>query len=298
MLPLHFFSPIKSFLYLCLFALLVLLSALAKAEPPALMLANVYDGNIELKDYWISEKLDGVRAYWDGRQLISRQGYLISAPTWFTADFPTMPLDGELWLRRNSFEQLSATVRQLTPNEHAWQQVSYQVFDMPMAELTFDQRLIKLQELGKLSNSRYLRIIHQFKLADEAQLLAELQRIVSLGGEGLMLHRGASLYRGVRSNDLLKLKTYEDAEAIVLAHLPGRGKYDGMLGSLLVETPDGIRFKLGTGFRDAERVNPPPIGSLVTYKFFGKTRNNVPRFASFLRVRSDLDFPSQETPAP
>jgi DNA ligase-1 len=86
----------------------------------------------------------------------------------------------------------------------------------------------------------------------------------------------------------LKLKTYEDAEAVVIAHLPGKGKYQGMMGALLVEMPDQRRFKIGTGFSDAQRADPPPIGSTITYKYFGKTSTQLPRFASFLRVRNEL----------
>jgi DNA ligase-1 len=252
------------------------------------MLANVYSGQIPLNDYWVSEKLDGVRAFWDGKRLISRQGYVFSAPQWFTADFPDDPLDGELWIARGTFEQLSSTVRQLTPDDGSWRRVTYQVFDMPVLDYTFDQRLQKLQALVAKESSPYIHVIDQFKVANEDALLVELQRVVTLGGEGLMLHRGNSLYHAGRSDDVLKLKTYEDAEAVVIAHLPGKGKYQGMMGSLLVETPTGLRFKLGSGFRDAERANPPPIGSVITYKHFGVTRKNTPRFASFLRIRSDM----------
>lgn len=281
------YLSIKKILFGCLLPF-VLSIAVANAQAPDLMLANVYSGQIPLNDYWISEKLDGVRAFWNGKRLISRQGYVFSAPQWFTADFPDDPLDGELWIARGTFEQLSSTVRQLTPDDGSWRRVTYQVFDMPVSDYTFDQRLQKLQALVAKEPSPYLHVIDQFKVANEDALLVELQRVVALGGEGLMLHRGNSLYHASRSDDLLKLKIYEDAEAVVIAHLPGKGKYQGMMGSLLVETPTGLRFKLGTGFRDVERANPPPIGSIVTYKYFGVTRKNTPRFASFLRIRSDI----------
>jgi len=80
----------------------------------------------------------------------------------------------------------------------------------------------------------------------------------------------------------------EGAEAVVVGHLPGKGRLAGMLGALLVETPDGRRFRLGTGFSDEERREPPPLGATVTYRYFGKTRNGVPRFASFLRIRNEM----------
>ncbi|MBU6466279.1 MAG: DNA ligase, partial [Burkholderiales bacterium] len=102
------------------------------------------------------------------------------------------------------------------------------------------------------------------------------------------LHRGDSLYREGRSDDLIKVKTHDDAEARVIAHLPGKGKHAGKMGALLLEMPGGQRFKLGTGFSDADRAAPPPVGSWVTYRFLGTHDSGLPRFASFVRVREDM----------
>lgn len=256
----------------------------AKAEAPALLLANIYDGQVQLEEYWVSEKLDGVRAYWNGRQLISRQGYVFNPPSWFIKGFPSTHLDGELWMGRGTFDQLSGIVRQQTPDHNQWRQVRYMVFDWPARDINFDQRLVHLKKVVGDSSSAYLYVVEQFKVTDQTALMRRLEQVVKQGGEGLMLHRGASFYRAARSDDLLKLKTWEDAEALVLAHIPGKGKYQGMMGALLVQTRDQRRFKIGTGFSDIERDNPPPVGSTITYKFFGKTSNDLPRFASFLRV--------------
>lgn len=278
--------PLAALLLFCVFCFFPITPAqAADPEPPGLLLANVYHDQIDLEDYWVSEKLDGVRAYWDGRRLISRQGNVFQAPAWFTRNFPATPLDGELWMGRGTFERLSGTVRQQVPDEVAWRQVRYMVFDLPASEGVFDQRLEQLRDLVQVVGSPYLQLVEQFRVESREELLERLSLIVSEGGEGLMLHRGSSLYQATRSDDLLKLKTYEDAEAVVVGHLPGKGKYEGMLGALLVETPEKLRFRLGTGFTDAQRANPPPIGSTVTYKYYGKTRNGIPRFASFLRVR-------------
>ena len=253
-------------------------------EPPKLMLANVYDEPVDLSDYWVSEKFDGVRAYWDGNRFISRQGNLYRAPGWFTEGFPDRPLDGELWMGRGTFAELSGAVRRQTPDDSQWQRIRFMVFDLPGSPVPFDQRLITLQALFAAQPSPYIALVEQFRVSSHEMLEARLQEVVEQGGEGLMLHRGDSLYRAARTDDLLKVKIYRDAEAVVIAHIRGDGKYAGMLGSMVVETPDALRFRLGTGFSDAERANPPPIGSTVTYKYFGKTNDGVPRFASFLRV--------------
>ena len=256
-----------------------------KPAQPELMLANVYEPGIDLNAYWVSEKYDGVRAYWNGHQFISRQGNPYPSPDWFVAGFPLVPLDGELWIARNRFEQLVGTVRQQEPDAQAWRQVRYMVFDLPASAKPFGQRLEELRRLlGKLDNP-YIRLVPQTRVADQGELRALLDEVVAGGGEGLMLHRDDSLYRAARSDDLLKLKRYEDAEARVVAHLPGSGKYAGMLGSLLVETEDGLRFRIGTGMSDGQRRNPPAVGAIITFTYHGKTRRGVPRFASFLRVR-------------
>ncbi len=267
---------------------------LAQAEPD-LLLAKSYSEGVELSDYWVSEKLDGVRAYWDGQRLISRGGNRIHAPEWFTREFPAEPMDGELWMGRGRFAEVSAAARRQQPNTVEWRQIKLMVFDLPADDRIFDRRLAAMRKLIEAANSPYLAVIEQYRLVDHRALMKELDRVVAQGGEGLMLHRGGSLYVSGRSDDLLKVKRYEDAEAVVIAHLPGQGKYRGHLGALLVRTPDGREFKLGSGFSDLERADPPPIGALVTYKYYGLTSKGLPRFASFMRIR-DLPNLSRTQP--
>jgi len=263
---------------------------LAKDVPkPNIMLANVYHEGIDLDDYWVSEKFDGVRALWDGNKFISRGGNIYHAPAWFIEDFPKQRLDGELWIARQSFELLVSTVRDKTPDDKAWTKVKFMVFDIPDIEAIFDQRLLQLNNIIKTAQIAWLQPVRQIKLKDHQALIRYLDKVTKLGSEGLMLHKGSSFYRGKRSGDLLKVKAYEDAEAVVVGHIPGKGKYADALGALLVSLDSGIRFKIGTGFSDAERRNPPKIGSVITYQFRGKTKNNIPRFASYLRERTDVE---------
>lgn len=253
---------------------------------PALMLANRYHADIQLSEYWVSEKLDGVRAYWNGENLISRQGNIYHAPHWFIADFPNSTLDGELWLGRQRFDELSGTVRKDIPIDSEWMLIRYMVFDSPDAGGNFDQRLAQLKTIIDGKSSPYLKLVKQQKFSAEPALMAYLDEVIALGGEGVMLHLGSAPYRSIRSDDLLKLKRYQDAEAVVIGHLPGKGKYEGMLGAILVETDDGRRFKIGSGFSDAQRQAPPAIGTNITYKYVGLTSTGIPRFASFLRIRN------------
>ncbi|GHA21636.1 DNA ligase [Oceanisphaera arctica] len=268
---------------------LVLLSGTGYAESmalPPLQLAAEYQQQ-DVTHYRVSEKLDGVRAYWNGRELLSRGGHRFSAPDWFVAGFPDMALDGELWLGRGRFEDLSAAVRRYRPDEPEWRQIRFMVFDLPASELPFETRLTALERLFSHLDSPYIELLEQRRLPDNAALAAYLTEVEALGGEGLMLRHRDSLYLPTRNQDLLKLKRFQDAEARVLAHLPGQGKFEGMLGALLVETDDGRRFKLGTGFSDRQRQQPPAVGSIVTYRYRGETGQRMPRFASFVRIRND-----------
>lgn len=277
-----------SYHFLILILLFLTPSAFCQ-QPPPLQLANIYTHQINPKDYWVSEKLDGVRAYWNGKNLISRQGHTINAPLWFIENFPSESLDGELWIGHNQFEQVSGITRQLKPNDTEWKKVRFMVFDMPQNPHIFTQRLEMMKKLVATVRSEYLQVIPQYKVKSQQELMQQLNNILKAGGEGLMLRRDESYYQAGRNNDLLKLKAFIDAEAVVIAHIPGKGKYQNMLGALLVENSDKVRFKIGTGFSDAQRKNPPKIGSIITYKYFGKTKNNIPRFAGFVRIRQDLD---------
>lgn len=275
---------LKAILFLCCLNTTI---SFADKLKPNLLLANIYNSNIPLQNYWISEKLDGVRAFWNGKNLLSRQGNIFHAPEWFTRVLPETTLDGELWLRRGEFEQVSGLVRRDSPNESDWREVKFMVFDLPSHAGTFDQRLNRLKAVIAEINAPHVQLVEQFKVSSHKVLMKKLDDVVEQGGEGLMLHLASSLYKSGRSDDLLKLKKHFDAEAVVIAYLPGKGKYEGMLGSMLVETADKIRFKIGSGLSDEERKSPPAIGSVITYKYFGLTRKGVPRFASFMRVRNN-----------
>lgn len=261
----------------------------ARAGRPApLMLAHAYRGGVPLAAYAVSEKYDGVRGYWDGQALWTRGGEPVAAPQWFTRSLPAQPLDGELWAGHGRFAKTVSTVRQQAPDEAAWREIRFMLFDLPRHGGRFAERAAALERLASATGQPWLVAVRQQSVANAAALQALLQQTVQAGGEGLMLHRLDALHQPGRSRDLLKLKPHDDADARVLAHVAGKGKYQGVLGALWVETPEGIRFKLGTGFDDAGRRNPPAVGSWISYRHRGETDAGIPRFASFQRVRADL----------
>lgn len=262
----------------------MLLAWLGGLGAPALalepLLAKNAPAGVDPVPYLVSEKLDGVRALWDGQALRFRSGRAVTAPGWFLAALPKTPLDGELWMGRRRFDELSGAVRRTEPVDTEWRRISYRVFELPAGEGPFEQRADRLKALA----SDFVVPVEQQRFRSNAELRAKLKQVVDAGGEGLMLHRADAPVASGRGDLLLKLKPQADAEAVVVGHEPGKGRLAGQLGALELKTPEGVRFKLGTGFSDAQRRNPPPVGATVTYRYRDVTPSGKPRFASFLRV--------------
>ncbi len=261
-----------------------------KPTKPPLLLAHRWENDRDLTGWWMSEKLDGVRAYWDGESFYSRLGNRFIAPDWFTAGFPDMPLDGELWAGRKLFQKTVSIVRRQDAGK-VWESVRYLVFDAPRHGGPFEERLELIERLFETPLPHAAAHEHQICKGLE-HMKRELARIEKLDGEGLMLREPASLYEAGRSTTLLKVKSFFDAEAKVVAHLKGKGRHKGRLGALEVVTPEGVSFSVGTGLSDAERESPPPVGSVVTYRYQELTDTGVPRFPSFIGVRTDFEWPA------
>jgi DNA ligase 1 len=276
---------------LCLLPALLPQAALATEAAPALLLAVDAPDDIDPAGYLVSEKYDGVRAFWDGTRLRTRSGNIIAAPAWFLRHLPPVALDGELWAGRGRFEALSGAVRRHAPRDAEWQRITYMAFDMPAAGGPFSERAEQLASLGQAIDWPGFQAVEQRRVAGRADLQRWLNEVVAAGGEGLMLHRADAARVMGRSPVLQKLKPVHDADALVLGTVPGRGRHAGRMGALRVQTPQGRVFLLGTGFSDAERAAPPAPGSIVTYRHRGHTESGLPRFASFVRVREPA--PSQ-----
>lgn len=254
----------------------------AKSTAPGVLLAMSWEDQ-DPTGWWMSEKLDGVRAWWDGSQFWSRQGTAWFAPAWFTAKLPDVPLDGELFVGRGCFQDTMSIVGQLDGGD-AWRALTFMVFDAPEVEGPFEERLAWAESL---EISPHARVLEHKPCEGQAHLRQTLERIELMGGEGLMLREPKSAYVQGRSSSLLKVKTFHDAEATVVGHAPGKGRHVGRLGALQVELPDGTTFKVGSGFTDAERESPPPIGTVITFRYQELTRAGVPRFPTYLRIRQD-----------
>jgi DNA ligase 1 len=262
------------------------LSLPAVAKPALeLMLAREATADVDPAGFLVSEKLDGVRAVWNGRELRFRSGLPVHAPAGFLARLPAQPLDGELWLGRGRFETLAGIVRKVVPVDDEWRAIRYELFDLPGAAGPFAERASRLDALARAGAWPQLVAVAQTRIADRGALARRFDDVVRGGGEGLMLHRADALWQPGRSDALLKLKPLNDAEAVVVGAVAGRGKHEGRLGALRVRSDAGVEFLIGTGFSDGQREHPPAPGSVISYTYRGTTAAGVPRFASFLRVR-------------
>ena len=251
---------------------------------------------------WLaSEKLDGVRAYWDGRNLLSRNGKILAAPEGWSTYFPPFALDGELYTARGEFEKIQSIVMDKMPNATEWSEVKFCVFDVPEASGGLLGRLSELEKfiLKSPQAGQNLKIIKQVKVKDNAEFEAFAEAVIAKGGEGAVVREPNAPYERKRSKNALKYKKFKDAECEVTAINAGTGKYAGLMGSVTCKSlgaagsnsdeqiPRGVKFKVGSGFSDEERANPPKIGSVITYKYQNLTANGLPRFPIFLRVRED-----------
>ena len=260
---------------LLLFSLLI--SSLF-AGKPELILLNKYSEDINVSSWYMSEKLDGVRAYWDGEKLISRKGKVFSVPSFFIKDFPSSELDGELWSKRRNFTNISSIVRKKQANE-SWKELTYNIFEAPNTEGDL------LERLSTVIPSKYIKVIKQIKIEDKKHLNDFLKSVDEKGGEGIVLRDAALSYYTGRNNNALKLKRYIDDECEVVDYTVGNGKYQNMTGSLMCKMKNDNIIKIGSGLSDKQRINPPKIGSIITFKYYGLTSKGNPRFPIFLRER-------------
>ncbi len=253
---------------------------------PPLLLAESWSPETDPRGWWLSEKLDGVRAFWTGREFLSRNGNLYAAPEWFKLGLPSTQLDGELWIGRKQFQRTVSIVRR-GDGADLWREVRYLVFDAPAVIQPFEQRLAAVKQVLASGQPPYALLLHQEVCRSREHLETAFDRVEQLGGEGLMLRRPASFYEPRRSSTLQKFKRLLDCEAVVIGHEPGKGRHKGRLGALHVELPNGTRFNCGTGLSDAQRELPPAIGETITVKFQELTDGGVPRFPVFTGVRRD-----------
>ena len=271
------------------------------SAPNGVMLAQTWKGE-DPTGWWMSEKLDGMRAYWTGDEFYTRNGNVVAAPKWFKAAMPPIALDGELTMGRTLFQDTISVVRKATPRDPRWKNIKYIVFDAPEMEGPFEARMNFLRDVVEKARRRYrwertrgsntpthspLVMVDQIKIRSRDHLKKYHDKVVRLGGEGVMIRRPQSNYLRKRSWDLQKVKNFLDTEAVITGYAEGKGKYEGMLGAYRARLLKGTKkaFQVGSGITDLDRAKPLPKGTIITIRFFEYTRDGVPRFPTLVGAR-------------
>lgn len=260
--------------------------AFCQAKELHLQKARAYTGKEDIKGWVMSEKLDGIRGYWDGSRLLTRKGLPLHPPPWFIENFPAFELDGELWSKQGDFEFIQSVVLDAEPGP-GWKKINYHIFEVPNQKGTFLLRLDRAKEWFKSNPAHHVRVIPQILIQDISDLDRFFLEVESKGGEGVIVKNPNIPYHTGRSTHVLKVKKARDMEGLVIGINKGKGKYENAMGSLTLKLENGIIFKLGSGFTDLVRNNPPAVGTTVTFKYHGFSKNGIPKFASFLRGRAD-----------
>lgn len=277
---------------LTLLIIIMELSLASIANKPDLFLLKTYDDSKEIFGWVMSEKLDGIRGFWNGQELLTRGGEKLNPPKWFIKDYPSFPVDGELWTKRGDFENISSIVRSKNSGDR-WKKITHHIFEVPNQSGGLLKRLSVLEKHLAANSTPYLKVLKQTTIKTKQQLKDFLTQVTSNKGEGVVVRNPDTLYETGRLSSALKVKKYFDTECTVLEILPGKGKYQNKMGSVLCQTAQGQRLKIGSGFKDKDRVNPPNVGSKITFKYYGFTKKGKFKYPVYLRIRSESLKPTR-----
>ncbi len=251
------------------------------SKPQLLLLKTYSDQNIS--GWVMSEKLDGIRAYWNGKKLLSRNGKEIFAPTWFTKDYPPFEIDGELWTKRGDFDNISSIVRDKIPSKY-WKDIKHHIFEVPNAKGNLFERLNKV----KPYENNIIKIIPQIKIINKSHLKEFHKKLEILGAEGVVVRDPKASYINKRTSKALKVKSFQDTECRIIGYTQGKGKYKDKVGAIICKMENKVIFKIGSGLSDKFRTNPLKIGTIVTFKYQNITKNGKPRFPVYLRIKDNI----------
>lgn len=243
-----------------------------------------------IESYAISEKFDGVRGIWDGKEMFSKNGKKLAIPPCFVEKLAILELkdgefvEGELWADYGKFAEVSSLARRKNPTCAEFESVKYLIFNAQLNESSdFLANLSKIQSILESHKTPQIRTITQHKFHSSKELQDFFDAVVAKGGEGVILRD---------SHTAFKLKAQHDAECKIIDYTRGKGRLSGKVGAIVCESladkntgiKNGIIFRIGSGLSDEMRTNPPKIGTIITYKFSGVSKNSVPLHTRFWRV--------------
>lgn len=242
------------------------------------MLASDWDGRRDLTGWLLSEKKDGVRGRWTGEYFVTRQGNRVNAPDWFKAGMPKgVELDGEFWIKRGYFHETSGIVRRALPRIGGmeWKAMRFHVFDAPGLNLPAESRLASIPAL--IAGAKYAVAVQQVVALSNESVVTLLEAVLAAGGEGLMAIEPDAPYRpGARVTNLLKVKVWQEAEAVMVRRNTAKDSVVCQLG--------GVEFDVGLPSQ-YDRAHPPKPGEKVTFRYMHFEASGKPRHATYKGVR-------------
>jgi len=256
-------------------------SSSATSTPPTTTSSNTSTTSGETKKgkdptgWWISEKLDGVRAYWNGKKMYFKDGTEMHPPPGFVVDFPPVPLDGELWAGRQNFYEVAKAVK--STEVEAWRDVKYLVFDTTQSQMKYEERMEFINKYIPANHSNISQIdIWRCKSNDD--LMYVLAQVEQNGGEGIILRKPQSYYYEQMS--FFKLERYDDDDAMVVENLNDSK-------AMKCRLSNGKEFVLPT-----PTIDPLPAPeSIITFRYLAMSKqDNIPTCTSLLRIRPELKW--------
>jgi len=207
-------------------------------------------------------------------------------PKWFIKNYPPFAIDGELWTKRNDFDNISSIVRSKNADDR-WKFITHNIFKVPNQQGELLERLSFLKSHLFSHSVSHIKILSQTVINAKGQLADFLKEVTADKGEGIVVRNPNTLYQTGRLSSALKVIQYLDTECIVLEILPGKDKYQNIMGSVLCQTDSGKKLKIGSGFKDKDRANPTAIGSKITFKYYSFTKKGSFKYPVYLRVRQE-----------
>jgi len=254
-------------------------------RPNDLYHIGMWDIDDDPKGYWITEHIRGLRALWNGQNMLDNTGKQLSIPTWFTADLPAnKQLDGQLYAGRARYDHLQRIVVKGNPGHPVddWRDVSYEVFDLvdnSHAPKGFEDRYEELRSLESISSLSWINVVDYEKCQSAKHLTTRYNEVRNLSGEGLILQKPGTENEGPDGDISRKTfrreisKTYKcvpltEFEAVVIGHLAAKTKREAGCGGLRCKLHNSTRnavFLVERGLTDDMRQNPPQIVSTTSY---------------------------------
>lgn len=239
-----------------------------------IQLANAYDSNkkYNVKGWWASKKLDGIRGYYDKGTLLTRSGKQIIGFEHICQELEDLKqvyglsfIDGEMYSNTLSFQKIQGyVISSKNFSDEDKKKIFFNIFvvgpDSDTRGINYFKNtgeMVELMKQIKWENYKYLVPLQYEYVKNKFDDISNVcERYVNEGYEGAMLRSDDIYYDDKRSDNLLKVKLFKESDFIVTDFIEGTGKHERKLGSFQVKGElDGkqIISNVGSGLSDEDR---------------------------------------------